>query len=140
MADSDIIVSLNLLISFHFYGENETVDVLAVLAWASVCRKIGQLFLMLTKSDAIQGEGQLGKNDITWGKLTALVCHPTKKVNKAEKLTYLSTYFGHYLDYKGSFICMIYQCTCTLFWHGILEYIFELHFRLRFSIMSQHCV
>jgi hypothetical protein len=25
------------------------------------------------------------------GKLTALACHPTKKVNKAEELTYLST-------------------------------------------------
>jgi len=25
------------------------------------------------------------------GKLTALACHPTKKVNKAEQLTYLST-------------------------------------------------
>ncbi len=28
------------------------------------------------------------------GKLTALVCHPTKKVNKAEELTYLSTNIG----------------------------------------------
>jgi len=26
-----------------------------------------------------------------WGKLTALACHPTKWVNKAEELTYLST-------------------------------------------------
>jgi hypothetical protein len=25
------------------------------------------------------------------GKLTALACHPTKNVNKAEELTYLST-------------------------------------------------
>jgi len=25
------------------------------------------------------------------GKLTALACHPTKRVNKAEELTYLST-------------------------------------------------
>jgi hypothetical protein len=29
------------------------------------------------KNDVIQGEGLLGKNDITWGKLTALACHPT---------------------------------------------------------------
>ncbi len=29
----------------------------------------------------------MGKNDVTWGKLTALVCHPTKKVNKARELT-----------------------------------------------------
>jgi hypothetical protein len=35
------------------------------------------------KNDVIQGEGLLGKNDITWGKLTALARHPTRKVNKA---------------------------------------------------------
>jgi hypothetical protein len=35
-----------------------------------------------------------GKNDITGGKLTALAGHPTKKVNKAEELTYLSTNIG----------------------------------------------
>jgi hypothetical protein len=28
------------------------------------------------------------------GKLTALACHPTKRVNKAEELTYLSTNNG----------------------------------------------
>jgi hypothetical protein len=28
------------------------------------------------------------------GKLTALACHPTKKVNKAEELTYFSTSIG----------------------------------------------
>jgi hypothetical protein len=28
------------------------------------------------------------------GKLTVLACHPTKKVNKAEYLTYLSTTIG----------------------------------------------
>ncbi len=27
---------------------------------------------------------------VPMGKLTALACHPTKKVNKAEELTYLS--------------------------------------------------
>jgi hypothetical protein len=34
------------------------------------------------------------------GRLTALVYHPTKKVNKTEELTYLSTnieYLAHYL-------------------------------------------
>ncbi len=39
------------------------------------------------KNDAIQGAGYLGKNSVTWGKLTALACHPTRKVNKAEELT-----------------------------------------------------
>jgi hypothetical protein len=29
-----------------------------------------------------------------WGKLTALACHLTKKVNKAEDLTYLSRDIG----------------------------------------------
>jgi hypothetical protein len=29
------------------------------------------------------------------GKLKALECHPTKKVNKAEELTYLSTNIGN---------------------------------------------
>jgi len=28
------------------------------------------------------------------GDLTAPACHPTKRVNKAEELTYLSTNFG----------------------------------------------
>jgi hypothetical protein len=31
------------------------------------------------------------------GKLTTLVCHPTKKVNKAEELTHLSANIGGYL-------------------------------------------
>ncbi len=31
-------------------------------------------------------------------KLTALGCHPTKKVNKAEELTYLSTNIKNYKD------------------------------------------
>jgi hypothetical protein len=29
-----------------------------------------------------------------WGNLRALACHPTKKVNKAEEQTYLSTKIG----------------------------------------------
>ncbi len=32
------------------------------------------------------------------GKLTALVCHPSKRVNIAEDLTYLSTNIGSALD------------------------------------------
>ncbi len=43
------------------------------------------------KNDVIQGAGQTGKNNINWGKLTALAGLPTKKVNKAELQTYLST-------------------------------------------------
>jgi hypothetical protein len=36
------------------------------------------------------------------GKLTALACHPTKKVNKAEKLTYLATNKRTSLFWEGS--------------------------------------
>jgi hypothetical protein len=40
--------------------------------------------------------GQAGSAKITSlaGKLTALTCQPTKRVNKAEELTYLSTKIG----------------------------------------------
>jgi len=34
------------------------------------------------------------------GKLTERACHPTKKVNKAEELTYLSTNIGLRVKYK----------------------------------------
>jgi hypothetical protein len=50
--------------------------------------------LTQTKNDFTQGPGSLSKNDVTWGKVTALVCHPTKKVNKEEELTYLSSNFN----------------------------------------------
>ncbi len=42
-------------------------------------------------NDIIQGASQLGQNDVTWGKLTALAYHLSKRVNKAEELTYLSS-------------------------------------------------
>jgi hypothetical protein len=45
---------------------------------------------MQTKNDVIEGAGYLGKKDTSRGKLTALQCHPTKKVNSAEELTYVS--------------------------------------------------
>jgi hypothetical protein len=44
----------------------------------------------VNKNDIFHGAAKLGKNDITWGQLTALVCHPAKKVNKTEEATYLS--------------------------------------------------
>jgi len=40
---------------------------------------------------SFKGACSLGKNDVLWGKLIGLVCHPTKKVNKSEELAYLST-------------------------------------------------
>jgi hypothetical protein len=43
----------------------------------------------MLKNDVIQGAGYMSKNDITWGQASS-TCHPTKKVNKAEELTYLS--------------------------------------------------
>ncbi len=45
---------------------------------------------MQTKNDVIEGAGKLEKKDTNKGKLTAPACHPTKKVNSAEELTYVS--------------------------------------------------
>jgi hypothetical protein len=54
------------------------------------------------------------------GKLTALACHPAKKVNTAEVLTYISTNFGSKLLYLSLiFLCkarcfaMIITWTCS---------------------------
>jgi hypothetical protein len=33
----------------------------------------------------------MAKNYVTRGQANSIMCHPTKKVNKAEELTYLST-------------------------------------------------
>jgi len=44
----------------------------------------------------IKGAGKLGKMTSPGGKLTALACHPTKKLNKAEELTYLSSNIEFY--------------------------------------------
>jgi hypothetical protein len=43
---------------------------------------------------AFGGQDIWAKMTSPGGKLTALACHLTKKVNKAEWLTYLSTNFG----------------------------------------------
>jgi len=40
---------------------------------------------------SFRGQASLAKMTSLGGKLTALACHPTKRVNKAEELTYLST-------------------------------------------------
>ncbi len=39
---------------------------------------------------SFRGQASSAKMTSFWGKLTALVCHQTKRVNKAEELTYLS--------------------------------------------------
>jgi len=39
---------------------------------------------------SFRGQTSWAKMTSHGGKLTALACHPTKKVNKAEELTYLS--------------------------------------------------
>ncbi len=41
------------------------------------------------------GQASWAKMMSPWGKVTSLACHPTKKVNKAEELTYLSTNIVH---------------------------------------------
>jgi hypothetical protein len=40
---------------------------------------------------SFRGQASLAKMMSLGGKLTALACHSTKRVNKAEELTYLST-------------------------------------------------
>jgi hypothetical protein len=48
-------------------------------------------FGILTKNDIIQGQASWNKMTSPGGKLIALACQLTKKVNKAEELTYSST-------------------------------------------------
>jgi hypothetical protein len=40
---------------------------------------------------SLKGQARWAKMTSPGGKLAALACHPTKEVNKAEELTYLST-------------------------------------------------
>ncbi len=47
---------------------------------------------MWTKTGNIQGQASWAKMTPPGCKLTALAYHPTKRVNKAQELTYLSTY------------------------------------------------
>jgi hypothetical protein len=44
----------------------------------------------VNKNDVNQRAGDLGKNASPVGKLTALACRPSKKVNRAEEVTFLS--------------------------------------------------
>jgi hypothetical protein len=48
---------------------------------------------------SFRGQASWSKMTPPEGKLTALPCHPTKKVNKVEDLTYLSTnIYDHFWD------------------------------------------
>jgi hypothetical protein len=51
---------------------------------SNVYREIGQLFPMLKKIMPFRWQAGWAKMTSHGGKLTALVCHPTKNVNKAE--------------------------------------------------------
>ncbi len=42
------------------------------------------------------GQASLAQMTSLGGKLIALACHPTKRVNKAEELTYISINIGTY--------------------------------------------
>jgi hypothetical protein len=48
---------------------------------------------------AFRGQDSWAKNDVTWVKLAALVCHPTKKINKAEELNNLWKNFAYNHSY-----------------------------------------
>jgi hypothetical protein len=58
-----------------------------------VYRKRDKLVIPDENKEMISFRGQAGSAKMVSleGKLTALVCHPTKRVNKAEELTYLFT-------------------------------------------------
>jgi hypothetical protein len=43
------------------------------------------------KMTSFRGQARWAKMTSPWGKLTALAYHKTKRVNKAEELTYIST-------------------------------------------------
>jgi hypothetical protein len=43
---------------------------------------------------SFRGQARWAKMTLAGDKLIAQMCHPTKKVNKAEELTYLSTSIG----------------------------------------------
>jgi hypothetical protein len=46
---------------------------------------------------SFRGQASLAKMTSLGGKLTALACHPTKRVNKAEERTYFSTNISYNL-------------------------------------------
>ncbi len=84
--NQNILFVIRVVIHKMSYG-NLTINLVVVML-PNVCRGIGQLFLMLTKNDFIQGASQLGQNDVIRGTLTALAWHPTKKINKAELIRF----------------------------------------------------
>ncbi len=50
------------------------------------------------KMTSFKGQARWAKMKLTLGKLTARMCLPTKKVNKARELTCLSTNIENYKD------------------------------------------
>jgi len=46
---------------------------------------------------SFRGQAIWAKKTSAGGNLTGLPCHPTKKVNKPEGLTYLSTILGEFI-------------------------------------------
>ncbi len=52
---------------------------LQTLGDTNICREIVKLFNKQTKNDVIQGAGQLGKNDGTWGQANSTGVSPDQK-------------------------------------------------------------
>jgi len=50
---------------------------------------------------SLRGQASWAKMTSPGGKLTAMACHPTKIVNKAEELTYLSTNMELYYPFEN---------------------------------------
>jgi len=46
---------------------------------------------------SFRGQASWAKMISSWGKLTVVACHPTKKLSKAKLITYLSTNTVKYL-------------------------------------------
>jgi hypothetical protein len=65
---------------------------------------------------SFNGIGSLAKMTSLGGKLTALACHLTKRINKAEELTYLSTNIGKY----KKVICTEHTSLVSVPWMHIL--------------------
>ncbi len=63
----------------------------------------------VNKNDVIQGAASWAEMTSPRGKLTVVAFHPTKKVNKAEELTYLSTKIGYAQVYWNTSIKLYYN-------------------------------
>jgi hypothetical protein len=66
---------------------------------------------------SFRGQASWAKMTSHGGKLIALACHPTKNVNNAEALTYLSTNIGYTIaSFNYFYVCNNISITYSLSW------------------------